>query len=125
VQGRNKVVGFHADVEEAPDDVHNVVCVNGGKHQVAGKGSVDSDLRSFSVADFADHDLVGIVTQDGTQTTGKCQALFLINGNLHNAANLVLDRVFDGDELVFFALDLIQSGVQGGRLAGAGRPGDQ
>ena len=64
VQRGNKIVGFHADVQEASDHVDDVIRVDGGKYQVAGERRVDGDLGRLGVADFADHDLVGIVTQD-------------------------------------------------------------
>ena len=35
--------------------------------------------------------------------------------------NLVFDRIFDGDDLVFVGLDLAQRGVERGGLAAAGR----
>ncbi len=51
--------------------------------------------------------LVGVVAQDGAQAAREGQPLFLVDGNLRDAANLVLDRVFNGDGLVFVALDLV------------------
>ena len=101
IQRRNEVVGLDAHVEEAAEHVHHVVGVHGGEHQVSGERGVDGDLRRFGVADFAHHDLVGIVTQNRAQAAGEGQALLLVHRNLGDAANLVLDRVFDGDELVF------------------------
>src|ERR1035438_8246141 len=125
VQRRNEVVGLDSHVEEAAQHVHHVVGVDGGEHQVAGERRVNGNLRRLGVANFAHHDLVGIVTQDGAQTAGKGQSLFLVHRNLGNAANLVFDRVFDGDQLVFVALDLVQRRVQRGGFARARRSGDQ
>ena len=86
---------------------------------------LNGDLRRFGVADFADHDLVRVVAQDRAQPAGEGQPLLLVYRNLRNAANLVFDRVFDGDDLVFVGLDLVQRGVKRGGLAGAGRAGHQ
>ena len=36
-------------------------------------------------------------------------------------SRLVLDRVLDGDDVLLKAVDLVQAGVEGGALAGAGR----
>ena len=69
------------------------------------------------VADFADHDLVRIVAQDRAQAAREGQALFLVDRNLRDAAHLVFDRIFDGDDLVFVVLDLVERGVERGRLA--------
>ena len=99
--------------------------MDGGEDEVAGERGVDGDLRGLGVADFADEDLVGIVAEDGAQAAGEGEALLLVDGNLRDAADLVLDRVFDGDDLVFFALDLVERGVEGGGLAGAGGAGDE
>ena len=45
--------------------------------------------------------------------------------DLVDRRQLVLDRVFDGDDLLRGRVELRQRGVQRGRLARAGRPGDQ
>ena len=69
--------------------------------------------------------LVGIVAQDGAQAAGEGEAFFLVDGNLRDAANLVFDRIFDGDDLVFVVLDFVERGVEGGGFAGTGGSGDQ
>ena len=81
--------------------VQNVVGVNRRKHQVAGKRGLDCDLSGFGVADFADHDLVGVVAQDGTQSARKREPFLLVHRNLRDSRQLVLDRIFNGDDLVF------------------------
>src|SRR5439155_4809534 len=45
--------------------------------------------------------------------------------NLGDAAYLVLNRIFDRDDLVFVCLDLVYRGVQSRGLATAGRSRDQ
>ena len=55
----------------------------------------------------------------------KVRPFFLVDGNLGDAADLVLDGILDGDDLVFFALDLVEGGVERGGLAGAGGAGDE
>ena len=62
--------------------------------------------------------------QDGAQTAGEGQALFLVNWNLGDAADLIFDRVLDGDDLVLVGLDFVDSGVKRRRLAAAGWPGN-
>ena len=109
VQRRHKIVGLDAHVQEAADHVDDVIGVDGREHQVAGQRGLDGDLRGFGVADFADHDLVGIVAQNRTQAARERQALLLVDRNLRDAANLVLDRIFDGDDLVFVGLDFVDA----------------
>src|SRR5882757_2746181 len=99
--------------------------MNGGENQVAGKSGLDSDLRGFLVADFADHDLVGIVTQNGTQAAREGETLFLVDGDLGDSTKLIFDGIFDGDDFVFVALDLVNGGVESGGLAGTRGPGNQ
>src|SRR5579863_4015006 len=112
VQCGDKVVRFDAHIEEAPDNVDHVVGVDGGENQVAGKRGLNRNLRSLGVANFVDHDLVRIVTQNGAQSAGKGQTLFLIDRDLRDAANLIFDRVLDGDDFVFVGLDLADGCVQ-------------
>ena len=65
------------------------------------------------------------MTQDRTQAAGEGQALFLVDRNLRNAAQLIFDRIFNSDDLVFVGLDLVYGGVERGGLAASGRAGDQ
>src|SRR5262249_3084575 len=71
VERRNKVVGFDAHVDKAADDVGDVVGVNGRENEVSRKCGLNRDLRGFLVANFAHHDLVRVMTQDGAQASGK------------------------------------------------------
>jgi hypothetical protein len=125
VEGRHQVVGIDPHVHEAADHVEDVVGVHGGEHQVAGEGRLDGDLGGLRVADLADHDLVRVVAQDGAQAAGKIQPLLLIHRDLQHAGQLVLHRVFDGDDLVLAGVGLGQQRVQAGGLARAGGAGDQ
>src|SRR6266540_1105074 len=125
VEGGDEVVGLDLHVEEAAEHVDHVVGVDGGEDQVAGEGGLDGDVRRLRVADLADHDLVRVVPQDRAQAAREGEPLLLVHRDLGDALELVLDRVLDGDDLVFLALDLAEGGVEGGGLAGAGRPRDQ
>src|SRR5208282_2219455 len=125
VQCGDKVVRLDAHVEEAPQHVDHVIGVDGGEHEVAGQRRLDGDLGGFVVANFAHHDLVRVVTQNGAQPTGERQTLFFVNRNLGDAADLILDRVFNGDDLVLVGLDLVDGGVERRGFAAARRPGDQ
>ena len=80
VQRGDEVVRLDAHVQEAAQHVQHVVGVNRGEHQVAGERGVDGDLRGFLIANFADHDLVGIVAQDGAQAAREGQPFFSFTG---------------------------------------------
>src|SRR5580658_3704354 len=125
VECGDEVVGLNAHVEEAAEDVDDVVGVDSGEDEVAGERGVDGDLRGLGVADFADEDLVGVVAEDRAQAACEGEALFLVDWDLSDAADLVLDRVFDGDDLVLFGLDLVERGVERGGFTGAGGAGDE
>ena len=111
-----------AHVQEAPEHVDHVIGVNGGEHQVAGKRRLDGDLRGFVVANFAHHDLVRVVAQNRAQAARKGQALLFVHRNLGNAADLIFDGIFNGDDLVFVGLDFVDGGVERGRFAAARGP---
>src|SRR6266849_4611763 len=125
IQSGNEIVGLDSHVDETADDVGHVVGVDGSEHQVPGERGLNGDLRGFLVADFADHDFVRVVAEDGAQTAGEGKTLFFVDGNLGDAAKLVLDGVFDRDDFVFVGLDFVDGGVERGGFAGTGRAGDQ
>src|SRR5579883_3062915 len=90
-----------------------------------GERGVDRDLGGFGVADFADHDHVGVLAQNRSQSVGESQVDFRIDLHLADAMELVLDRILDRDDVLFGRIDLLQTGVKRGRLARSGGPGDQ
>jgi len=61
--------------------------------------------RSFLVADFADHDLVRVVTPRWSAIARKRQTFFSRHGNLRDAASWYSTGSFDGDDFVFVCLD--------------------
>ena len=75
------------------------VGVQRGQHQMPGQRRLHGDLRGLQVADFADHDHVRILAQDRAQQAGEGQADLRLDLDLVDAAQLVLDRVLDGDHL--------------------------
>src|SRR6266436_4250951 len=125
VQRRHKVVRLDAHVQEAPQHVHYVIGVDGCEHEVTRERRLDRDLRGLVIANFAHHDFVRVVTQNGTQTAGEGQTLFFVDRNLGDAAQLILDWIFNGDDLVFVGLDFVDGGVERRGFAAARRPGDQ
>ena len=56
---------------------------------------------------------------------GEGQADRLLDVGLVDQVELVFDRVFDGDDVQLGAADQVQRGIERGRLAAAGRAGDQ
>jgi len=81
---------------------------------VAGEGRLDGDFCGLPVTDFADHDDVRILAQDGTQSTGEVVADLAVGLNLGHPGHLVFDRVLDGDDFLAAIVGDGQAGVEGG-----------
>src|SRR5579871_1403525 len=82
-------------------------------------------ICAVSGSRISDHDLVRIVAQDGAQPTREGESLLLVHGDLQYTVQLVLHRIFDGDDLVAAGLSLGDRRIQGGGLATAGGTGDE
>ncbi len=90
-----------------------------------GQRRLHRDLRRLQVADLAHHDDIGVLAQDGAQQGGEVEPDLRLNLDLVDAAELILDRVLDGDDLARDRVERQQPGVERGGLAAAGRAGDQ
>src|SRR3977135_709839 len=119
-QRRHETVRIDAHMHEAADHIEDVVGMHRGEHQVPGERRLDGDLRRLRIADLAHHDLVRVVPQNRAQPACEGEALLLVHGYLQHPRQLVLDRVFDRDDLVASGLSLGERRVQGGGLATAG-----
>ena len=114
-----------AHVVEARDGAGRVIAVHGAKHLMAGERGFDGDFGGLGVADFADHDDVRVLAQNGAQGIGKRQADVLFGRHLVDAGNLKFHRVFDGDDVVNGVVQLVERGVKRRGFAGTGRAGDE
>lgn len=92
---------------------------------MAGQRGLHGDLRGFGVAHFADHDDIRVLAENGAQRVGEAHADLGMDLDLVDAAELVFDRVLDGDDLERFGIELGQRGVERGGLARAGGAGDE
>ena len=77
---------LYAHIAQTGDGAERIIGVQGGQHQVAGERGLNSDLRGFFVADFANHDDVGVLPQDGPERFGKVEVNFRVDLGLANAA---------------------------------------
>src|SRR5712691_4236137 len=125
VQCGNKAEQIDVHVHETADHVEYIVRVDGGENEVPRERGLHGDVGRLRVAYLANHDLVGIVPQDGAQPPRESEPLFLVDRDLQDARELVFHRVLDRDDLVLAVVDLRDGGVQRGGLAAAGGPGDQ
>ncbi len=66
---------------------------------MAGQRGLDGNTAGFQVAHLTDHDDIRVLTHDGAQRPGEIQADGRLDLNLVDAFELILDRVFNGDDL--------------------------
>ena len=92
---------------------------------MSSEGGANRDVGRLAIADLADHDHVGVLTNDVTQAGGKGQADLGIHVNLIDTVHLVLDGILDGDDLLVGEVDALQGRVERGGLAGTGGSGDE
>ena len=92
---------------------------------MSGHRGFHRDLRGFAVTDFAHHDHVRVLAQDGPQAPRKGQFRPWIDLHLTNAVDRIFDRVFDGHDVAGLVVQMVEGGVKRGRLARSGWSGDQ
>ena len=96
---------------------------------MAGFRGGDGDAHGFGVAHFADDDDVGRLAQGAAKRGGKIRRVDADFHLLDDAAHvlmLVLDRIFDDDDVArFAAVDVVDQGGHGRGLAGAGGAADE
>ena len=83
------------------------------------------DLGRLEVADFTDHDDVGILTQERSQRVREVQTDLRLDLNLIDSVKLIFDGILDRQDLAFRRIQLQQAGIERRRFAAAGRPGDE
>ena len=78
------------------------------ENQVAGERSVDGHLSRLFVANLTDQDDIRIVPQEAPQAAGKIQPDAVIDLHLADAFQVVLDGIFDGQNLDGLGLNHVQ-----------------
>ena len=105
------------------------VGVQRAEDDVAGLGRLDGRVDRLQVAHFADEDDVGVHAQgpaDALREVGHVDADLALVDRALLVLVVVLDRVFDRDDVpVVVVVEEVDHAGQAGRLARAGRPGDQ
>ena len=113
-----------AHVDQTGDRAGRVVRVQGGENKMPGERRLNGDLRCLEIAGFADHDAVRVLAQKRAQDARKGQADGFVHRHLHDAFQIVFDRLFRGQEFGIDRVDLAQAGIKRRRFSGAGRAGD-
>ena len=87
-RGRDRV-GLHTHVHQARQRLRRIVGMQRRQHQVARLRGLDRDLGRLEVADFADHDHVRILAQEGAQRRRERQADLRVDVDLVDARQLI------------------------------------
>src|SRR5215510_12917300 len=72
-----------------------------------------SDFGGFPIANFSDHNHIGILTEYGRQTTSECQTDARVYLHLVDTVEQVLDWILDGNNITTRVRNQIQCRVQG------------
>jgi len=111
-------------ISDAGDGGGDIDSVQGGEDKMAGFGGGYGNAHGFGVAHFADDDHIGSLAQGGAESSWKIRSVGADFDLLDNAANvgvLVLDGVFDDDDVARFAvIDFVDERGHGGGFTGAG-----
>ena len=116
---------LNADIDESSDSAGRIDRVQRRQHEVTRQRRLCRDRCRFLVADFADEDDVGVLTQDRTQRCCKRQAGLLVYLHLYDTRQFVFDRVLDRHDVDAALLDRTEARVERRRLARSRRPGNQ
>ena len=125
VQSRADEVRLDAHVHQAGNGGRGIVGVQRAEDEMAGQRGLDCGPGGFVVADFADHDHVGILAKQRAEGLRERQPHLLLHLELVDQRQMVLNRVFDGADVVLHRGDFIQRRVESGRFSAAGRSGHQ
>ncbi len=124
-QGRREHIIHNTQITQAHNGAKGIVGMQTGEHQVAGLGCAHGLGRGFFVANFTDQNHVRILAQKAADRTGKINPGFVVHFHLADQGHLVLNRIFDGEDVFFHGVDAPQHTVQTGGLAATRRPGYQ
>src|SRR4030067_242898 len=113
VQRGNKVVRLYVHVDEPSYYVKDIDCVHRGKYKVTRKRGLNCYLGGLCVSYLANHYLVRVMPQDGTESPCEGKSLLFIDRHLDYPAKLVLRRVFYRYYLVLPCPYLGKGGVKG------------
>jgi exodeoxyribonuclease VII large subunit len=91
-------------VQQARDHADAIIGMDGRENHMASQSRLHRHLGGFRVTALADHDNIGILTQDGAQAAGKGQADLFVHLHLVNALEAVFHRILDGQHIALLAV---------------------
>src|SRR4030042_2291488 len=93
------------------------------ENKVAGKRCLDSHLRGLLIADFTYHNHIRILPQDRTQAISKGNIRLRINLRLPDQRKLILNRVFNSDDILLIGTYINPRRVKRGGFTATCGPG--
>ena len=95
------------------------------QHEMTGQRRVNGDARSLRIAHFADHDDVGILSNERAHRRGEGQTDRGLHLRLIDPGDFVFDRIFDRQDLARWRIERREHGRKRRRLAASRRAGDR
>jgi len=89
-----------------------VIGVDGGKNEMAGHRGFHCDLGRFLVADFSDHDDIGVLAEKRPKGFGESEPDLRVNVGLNDPRQVVLHGIFGGQNLRIGIIDGVQGRVE-------------
>ena len=87
------------------------------ENQVAGQRRLHGDFSGFLIANFADQNGIGVLTQHRSKNAAERQLDVRLDLTLDDPVDVVFDRVLGGDQLGAGIVQFAQGGIERGRLS--------
>ena len=116
---------FNSHIHQTGNGTRRIVGVKCAEYKVSGKRCFDSDLGSLKVTDLSHQNTVRVLTEKCPECFLESHADCIIDRTLHQAFNIILYRVFGGEDFIFNLIDFTESRVERGGFTGTGRSGNQ
>ena len=92
---------------------------------MAGLRRLDRDIGGLEIADFADHDDIGILAQECAERRGKGETSLLVQVDLIDARELDFRRILRRRDVDAWLVEDVEAGILRYSLAAARGTGDQ
>src|SRR5208337_1926148 len=103
------------------DSSHCIIGMESGKDKMSCYRSPDRHPGCFLISYFPEEYDIGILAHEISACKGKVIARLLIDLCLREKAELILDRIFDGNNISLKDVYFPQCSVHGGGFTAAGR----
>src|ERR1700730_5483201 len=117
--------GLEAHLEEAAEPTDGIGWMQRRENEVARQCRLHGNLGRLLIADLSHEDGVRVLTENGAQPGSKGDPGQTVDLDLVDVLERVLNRIFDRHDVLLHPVELADGGIERGRLAAAGRPGDE